>query len=127
MGEQLVHGDYQETNLFFADGRVSAIIDWDQTHVASRGLEIFRTLDYVFAFALAPCHTFLAAYRAVQPLARAELDCAAAVYGLRQAHNLWIYTAYFLEGNARAGQFITPGGFVPFADRWAALRPGLIS
>lgn len=126
VNEQLIHGDYQESNLFFDTGRVSAVIDWDQVHVASRALEILRTLDFVFAFAPTACRTFLTAYRAVQPLSKDDLDRGAATYGLKQAHNLWIYNAYFLEGNERVGRFITPGGFVPFTDRWATLGPALV-
>ena len=45
---QALHGDYQETNLFFADNQVSAIIDWDQAYAAPRTWEMVRTLHYVF-------------------------------------------------------------------------------
>ncbi len=31
---QVIHGDYQETNVFFNGEKVSAIIDWDQAYVA---------------------------------------------------------------------------------------------
>lgn len=125
LGEQLIHGDYQETNLFFAEGEVCAVIDWDQAYVASRAWEVIRTLDLVFGFAPDRCRGFLAAYRAVQPLAPDDLDRAAAAYGLMRAHDLWLYNAYYLEGNERVGRFITPGGFVPIAASWSALRPAL--
>lgn len=125
LDEQLIHGDYQETNVFFAGGRVSAVIDWDAAYVASRAWEIVRTLDLVFGFAPDRCRAFLAAYRAVQPIAPADLDRAAANYGLLRAHDLWVYNSYYLEGNERVGRFITPGGFVPLVARWAALRPAL--
>jgi homoserine kinase type II len=125
LDEQLIHGDYQETNVFFAAGQVSAVIDWDQTYVASRAWEIIRTLDLVFAFAPEPCRTFLAAYRTIQPLALADLDCAASAYGLMRAYDLWLYTAYYLEGNDRVGRLITPGTFVPISDNWASLRSAL--
>lgn len=123
--EQLIHGDYQESNLFFAGGKVCAVIDWDQAYVASRGWEVLRTLDFVFGFAPDHCRDFLVAYRAVQPLTPDDLDRAAAAYGLMRAHDLWLYNAYYLEGNARVGRFITPGGFVPIADIWSDLRPTL--
>ena len=50
--QQVIHGDYQETNLFFQDSRVVAIIDWDQSYLASRAWEIARTLDLVCDFEL---------------------------------------------------------------------------
>ncbi len=52
--QQTIHGDYQETNLFFQDGRVVAIIDWDQTYAAPRAWEVVRALHLVCRFALAP-------------------------------------------------------------------------
>jgi len=68
LDQQVLHGDFQETNLFFADGQVSAVIDWDQTYVAPRGWEVVRTLHYAFGFAPALCRSFLAAYRRALPL-----------------------------------------------------------
>ncbi|HEY8598649.1 MAG TPA: phosphotransferase [Thermomicrobiales bacterium] len=124
--EQLIHGDYQETNLFFGDDQVCAVIDWDQTYLASRAWEIMRVLDFVYAFRPEPCALFLTAYRATQQLTLEELDRAAMTYSHKQAHNLWVYEAYYLEDNERVGQFITPGGFIPPAERWAQLRPHLI-
>ena len=123
LSEQLIHGDYQEANLFFAEGKVCAVIDWDQAYVASRAWEVMRTLDLVFGLAPDRCCSFLTAYRAVQPLAPDDLDRAAVAYGLMRAYDLWLYNAYYLEGNERVGRFITPGGFVPIADIWSALRP----
>lgn len=45
--QQVIHGDYQEINLFFEDGKVSAVIDWDQSYVAPRASEVVQTLHYV--------------------------------------------------------------------------------
>ncbi len=73
-------------------------------------------------FAPAPCCAFLAAYRAVLPLADAALDLAAAYYGWARAHDLWLYEAIYSDGNDRLRQFIEPGGFVPLADRWEGMR-----
>jgi hypothetical protein len=84
-----------------------------------------RVLDFVYGFRLKPCHLFLAAYRSAQQLTHDELDRAAMAYGLVHVHNLWVYEAYYLEGNERVGQFIHPGGFVPPTERWAQLRPHL--
>jgi Ser/Thr protein kinase RdoA (MazF antagonist) len=41
--QQVIHGDYQESNLFFDEGRVSAIIDWDFACPALRAWEVFRS------------------------------------------------------------------------------------
>ena len=118
---QAVHGDYTETNLFFENGRVSAIIDWDQFYVIPRAWEVVRTLDIVFRFAPQPCRAFLAAYRVIQPLTMHDLDVAARCYGLVRAHDLWMYAAIYDQGNDRVRAFIRPEGFVPIATHWEAL------
>jgi Ser/Thr protein kinase RdoA (MazF antagonist) len=123
--QQVIHGDYQETNLFFQDGRVAAIIDWDQTYVAAREWEIARTLDLVCAFELEASRALLGGYRAAAPLDPAALDPAATAYGLMRAHDLWLYQAIYLTKNQPVRKFIAPGEFVPLVERWAALREKL--
>lgn len=127
LGEQVIHGDYQESNLFFAAGRVCAVIDWDQTYLGSRAWEIVRTLHLAFGFAPALCRAFLSAYRTDSPLAVSDLDRAAEVYSVMRAHDFWVYEEYYLAGNERVRQFITPATFVPLTENWARLRPALAS
>lgn len=119
---QLIHGDYQETNLFFADGKVSAIIDWDQAYIAPRAWEILRALHYVGKLDADFCRTFLAAYRQMLPLTQDELNTAAEVYGWLQAHNLWVYEELYLRGNTRVRGLLEPHErFVSFAERWGTI------
>ena len=122
LAQQVIHGDYQETNVFFQDGRVVAIIDWDQSYLASRAWEIARTLDLVCDFEVESCRAFLAGYRAHAPLQPAALDRAATCYGLMRAHDLWLYRAIYFEDSQRKRQFVSHGEFVPLVDQWAALR-----
>jgi homoserine kinase type II len=125
LAQQVIHGDYQETNLFFQDGRVVAIIDWDQTYLAPRAWEIARTLDLVCEFEIEASRAFLGGYRAYAPLEPAELDRAATCYGLMRAHDLWQYRAIYFEDNQRKRQFVSHGKFAPLVDRWAALNEEL--
>lgn len=120
--QQVIHGDYQETNLFFENGQVSAVIDWDQSYIAPRAWEVVRTLHYVCKLKGTACRTFLDAYRCILPLTSTELEMAAAAYGWMRAHDLWHYQAIYLEGNQRVRTFLQPGPFIPFARRWAALQ-----
>ena len=123
--QQLIHGDYQETNLFFRDGRVVAIIDWDQTYIAAREWEIARALHLACTFDLEPCRAFVAGYRAHAPLDPAALDLAATGYALMRAHDLWLYQAIYIEGNQRVRKFVSPSPFVPLVERWAELNEKL--
>ncbi len=119
---QVLHGDYQESNLFFEGGQVSAVIDWDHSHVAPREWEIVRALDLVFKLQPRPARAFLCAYQQRLPVALSDLDLMARWYSAVRAHDLWLFKAVYLEGNERARRFIYPGAFVPFGERWASSR-----
>jgi Ser/Thr protein kinase RdoA (MazF antagonist) len=123
--QQLIHGDYQESNLFFERGRVAAIIDWDQTYVAAREWEIARSLHYACTFDFARCRAFLAGYRAHAPVDSAALDLAATCYAHMRTHDLWQYQAIYLDGNQRVRRFVSPGAFIPLHEQWAALHEQL--
>lgn len=122
---QVIHGDFQERNIFFENNVVAAIIDWDQTYVASRYWEIMRTLHFVWQLAILPCRAFLAAYHRVLPLNSNELDVVAHWFAWSRGHHLWVFEATFLEKNDRTRQFIRSGVFTPLEPRWNALRTAL--
>jgi len=123
---QVIHGDYQETNLFFdsagggpGEPAITAIIDWDQATVAPRLWEVVRALHLMFDLRPEPCRAFLTAYNEAGPRADpVELDRVARVYGRMRAHNLWVYEEAYVAGNDRVRPFITPGAFIPFAEQW---------
>lgn len=122
---QPIHGDYQETNLFFAGGRVSAIIDWEQPRLAPPAWEVVRALDFVFGFEPVRCRRFLGAYRAERALPLADLDATVTAYDCYTSHNLWVYEALYLEGDRRVARFLEGPEVVPFvpvAARWARAR-----
>ncbi len=122
---QVIHGDYQEANVFFAAGRVSAVIDWDQSYAAPPAWEIARTFHLALDFSPALCRAFLEAYRARLPLRSDDLDRAAAYYAIFRAHDLWVYDAVYLEHDDRVRAFIYPGPFVPLIGRWDTLKGAL--
>jgi homoserine kinase type II len=121
---QVIHGDYTDANLFFADGAVCAIIDWENSAIAPRAWEILRVLHVVFDFDPARCQAFIIGYRQRQLLPLDELYRVAATYGVMRAHDLWLLTA-IVGGNQRLRRFLHPAGFQPVAPRWAALRAQL--
>lgn len=122
LARQVIHGDYQETNLFFGSGRVSAVIDWEQTYLAPRAWEVLRTMHYAFAFSSRLCGPFLAAYRVIAPTTVADLDRAAHAYAQKIGHDLWVHSEYYLHGNTRVRRFFRDGGFVSPLDQWHELR-----
>ena len=123
--QQVIHGDYQETNLFFEKDVVSAVIDWDQAYPAARAWEVVRTLHYVFQFEPSQCHLFLEAYRRELPLSSQALDVAAHVYSWIRTHDLWIYEEYYMRGNQRVQPFFSGKDFTPLIERWNTLQYAL--
>jgi homoserine kinase type II len=122
---QVIHGDYQETNLFFESDRVSAVIDWDQTYLAPRAWELLRTMHYAFAFSPHLCGPFLSAYRTIAPTTPADLDRAVLAYAQKIGHDLWVHEEYYLHGNMRVERLFRTGGFVSPLDDWRELRVAL--
>jgi Ser/Thr protein kinase RdoA (MazF antagonist) len=92
-GEQVVHGDYQDSNVFFADGVVSAIIDWDKAEVRSPAEEAIRAMHLSLRLDQARCRAFVDGYRSASTLSDDQLDQAAAVYGYHRACDLWLYVS----------------------------------
>ncbi|SDS10744.1 phosphotransferase enzyme family protein [Actinopolymorpha singaporensis] len=127
---RLTHGDYQETNVFFAGAgagassevRVAAVIDWDKAEVRWPAEEILRALDYSLLLAPELCSAFVDGYRSVSPLAIDDLDLAADIRTFDAAHSTWLPEEIYLHGNDRVRQFVRPGPFVPFNRRWHELR-----
>lgn len=114
-----------DANLFFADGGVSAVIDWDKAEIRSRGQEAIRAMQHSFTFEPALCQEFLAAYRSKAPLTDDDLDLAAEVYGHHRDCDLWLAETIFLDGDDRPKRFVTPGPFRPFTEIWKPVRESL--
>jgi homoserine kinase type II len=122
---QTTHGDYQESNLFFRNGRVSAIIDWEQAYAAPPGYEVMRMLHLALRFDPARCLRFLSAYRDRRELPLSELDICAAAYAVLRGHSLWLFEELYDKGNERMRRFMNPGPFVPVEEQWASVRDAL--
>lgn len=122
---QMVHGDYQETNLFFEGDRVVDVIDWDKAEVRWPVDEVVRTLDLSLRLEPALSAAFLDGYRSVRNLTREDLDLAANNYGFSQVHDHWLFAGIYVRSDDRLRIFLEPGPFVPFSDRWSQLRADL--
>ena len=125
--EQVIHGDYQEKNVFFDErGDVSALIDWENAWVAPREWELLRTLNFVMFFEVERGRAFIEGYLEGAVLDIDALDQAAWAYGVDRTHQLYLYEDIYDRGNDRARQFLRPGPFQPIYDRWIPLRDALI-
>jgi Ser/Thr protein kinase RdoA (MazF antagonist) len=122
---QQVHGDYQETNLFFAGDAVVDVIDWDKSEARWPLDEIVRTLDLSLGLRPELCASMITGYRSAHDLSLAELDVAASNYSYDDVHGQWLFDMIYVRHDDRLRIFLEPGPFVPFTDRWAELRTSL--
>ncbi len=109
---QLVHGDYQETNLLFDDGdRVAAVLDFDNVCLDAPAAELTRTLSLAFkdGEALLPeADAFFAGYRSVARPTEGEI----ALYAPLRAY-LSCLSAWPIEP-----RYLDPEGYQPRWDRF---------
>jgi homoserine kinase type II len=118
---QVVHGDYQAMNLFFREGRVSAVIDWEQAAFMPRGFEVARACSFLFRLEPELTLGFLRAYHAANPLDDAEFVDGARAWGCFADHHIWPLEEVYLHGNDAARRFIPHAPFRSFREAWGEL------
>lgn len=116
--EQLIHGDYQHTNLFFADAQVSSVIDWDKSRPEPPSLEVVRALHYGLNMDPTLCHAFIAGYRMRRAMSQDALAAAAQIWAHNYVHSLWAFEQAYLRNDPRALRRFAPEPFVPFTSVW---------
>lgn len=122
---QQVHGDYQETNLFFAGDTVVDVIDWDKSEARWPLDEIIRTLDLSLGLQPELCASMITGYRSTHDLSLDDLDVAANNYSYDDLHGQWLFDQIYVHHDDRLRIFLEPGPFTPFTTRWSDLRPSL--
>ena len=117
---QVIHGDYQDANLFFEAGQVSCVIDWDKARREVLAREIVRAMDYALGLERLICQPFLYAYRAVIPVSPDQLHEAAEWFSYQEAsHSLWPIEQLLLHNNDRVQGGPDHKPFKAFSQRWA--------
>jgi homoserine kinase type II len=125
---QVVHGDYQDANLFFdtaaATGAlsVSGIIDWDQAAYLPKGYEIARACSFMFQLDPERTERFIAAYRTTNSIEDAALTDGAHAWGAFSDHHVWPLEEVYLNGNDAARRYIPHAAFRPFRTAWHTAR-----
>jgi Ser/Thr protein kinase RdoA (MazF antagonist) len=124
---QVVHCDYQETNIFLDDaaGEASAVIDWDDAAVAPRGWDIARAMTIMFGLEPVRTAAFLRGYRAENCIDDEELDEGALLWGNWESHSTWVYEAIYEQGREQVRAVVSTQPFQPFEHRWRGVRDKL--
>lgn len=117
---QVIHGDYQLTNVLFEGDSVSCVVDWDKARVSSWLLEVVRALDHGLGLEVRDTDAFIEGYRTIRPLSDAQLAVGVEHWTHQQAHSLWVLERICLHDDVRVEPLATR--FRPFAERWAEAR-----
>lgn len=118
---QVIHGDYQLGNLFFAGTEVCAVIDWDGARIMPRAFEIARACFFLCQMERELTWAFLDGYTSVVRLDRGELEDGARAWGCFADHHVWPVEELYVKGNAAAARFVWRRPFAPFLDEWRAV------
>jgi len=118
---QVVHGDYQDANLFFEGDHVSALIDWEQAAFMPRAYELVRACWFLFRLRPEATLELLGAYQGASDLSPAELEDGARAWGCFADHHVWPLEELYLHGNEAARRYIPHSPFQPFAEAWGRL------
>ena len=124
---QVVHGDFQDTNVLFIGDQVAAVVDWEKAEARMAVEEILRAMHLSFDLEPRLCGAFVAGYRSRCGLSIEELDVGARLYGFERDRSTWILEELHLRGNERVRSTVeTMTDFVPFHERWADVRTALV-
>lgn len=110
----LMHGDYQEQNVFFNhDADVIHIFDFEKAKIGPRALELVRSLmlmcfnnryeDDCFEKA----KLYISAYNSVYPIQQELLIAALRAYIVKSFHSAWVEGEHYLKNNNRLDSFLT--------------------
>jgi homoserine kinase type II len=125
--DQILHGDYQLSNLFFTGLDVTGVIDWETSMCLPRAYELVRTCFFLCEMRPDLCAALVSGYRAVTPLSASELDDGAAAWGVFADHHVWPLEETYLHHNRAAARFIWHRPFRPFAQEWRACGVGSVA
>lgn len=98
---QLLHGDFHDQQVLFRDDDAVALVDWKIWHVGPRAWELLRSLAFSGLLESPLLDEYLAGYRGHQRLTREECRLALQLWWQGRVTGLWVWAAYFLEGNTR--------------------------
>lgn len=118
---QLIHADYNSSNIFVENGRLTAVIDWDEVHVDWPSVEVVSTSATSLDLDPSLVSGFLEAYRGQRDLPWALLEKAVLHCSWDWAHGLWVQEMVYLENDHRLRPLVGRPPFIPLHEAWPAL------
>ncbi|WP_345482832.1 phosphotransferase [Actinopolymorpha pittospori] len=106
-----MHGDFQQFNLLWEHGRISAVLDWDRLCFGSLLGEVVRAAVFLFMnrergnVDLDRVSAFIAGYRATRPVTEAQLVDAVHRWWWDYLCGLWPLDWHYDHGDTSCDQF----------------------
>jgi len=108
----LVHGDFQEQNIFFDGEHVTGIIDWEKSGVTTLSTEVVRAILYLCfekrysdPESYKRAAVFLYGYRSYRDIDKQVLISGVSAHYAKQLHSTWIEKQYYYHGNTELKRF----------------------
>lgn len=111
---QLIHGDYQDTNILFLNDNLSSVIDWDRCRRSIPEREIVRTMHHGLGMQESACRSFLDGYQRVRKIPNEDLRLAVHWFSEGIENSVWVFEQIFDEGNTKIDTLMLNERFVPF-------------
>ena len=115
---QLTHGDYHDQQVLLArDGAANAVVDWELCQVTARVWEVVRALSFSGLLHTPQLGDYLRGYGRHVRLTAEECRLGVELWWQSRVNGVWVWSAYFLEGNERVAGFFP--AIVPELERLA--------
>ncbi|MGH2633928.1 MAG: phosphotransferase enzyme family protein [Tepidiformaceae bacterium] len=103
---QLTHGDYHNHQVLLGeDGSAAAVIDWELYQVTARVWEVIRSLAFSALLHTPELDDYLRGYGRHVSLSTEECRLGVELWWQSRVNGVWVWTAYFLQGNERVAPF----------------------
>lgn len=98
---QLLHGDFHDEQIIWQGESIVAVVDWEMWKTDLRVWELARSLTFSNLLDSPLMEEYLAGYGQHIRLSEAECRLGPRLWWQSRLVGLWVWAAYFLQGNER--------------------------
>lgn len=103
---QLLHGDFHDHQVLWSGDEIVAIVDWELFGPNPRVWELIRSLAFSKLLGAPAMEAYVHGHRRFVQLSEAECRLGLQLWWQSRVVGVWVWAAYFLEGNERVLKFV---------------------
>lgn len=103
---QLLHGDFHDHQVLWAGEGIVAVVDWEIFGPNPRVWEVIRSLAFSKLLGAPAMEDYLHGHRRFVQLNEGECRLGLQLWWQSRVVGVWVWAAYFLQGNERVLKFI---------------------